>query len=180
MTMSNLDTSMLEADFQDERTSIPRSVPKSINCRRSRTTSSIESPRSFVNTTKSRHGETRYLTRISNKAARVPTQRGEMDHQLSSRAESSDRSERPRKPTAARTLGGRIGAYRRWARTSDWTAATAPAREAFMGRFEREVDPDGVLPERERAQRAQAARRAYYAELALKSLAARRKRAPKK
>ena len=49
-----------------------------------------------------------------------------------------------------------------------------------MGRFEREVDPDGVLPERERAQRAEAARRAYYTELALKSLVARRKRAGKK
>jgi hypothetical protein len=73
-----------------------------------------------------------------------------------------------------------MGAYRRWAKTSDRTAATAPAREAFMGRFEREVDPEGVLPERERAQRAEAARRAYYAELALKSLAARRKRVAKR
>lgn len=38
----------------------------------------------------------------------------------------------------------------------------------FMSRFEREVDPDGSLPENEGALRADAARRAFYAELALK------------
>jgi hypothetical protein len=70
--------------------------------------------------------------------------------------------------TSAQVLGGRLGAYRRWARTSDRTAATAPARAAFASRFEREVDPDGKLPAHERAQRADAARSAFYAELALK------------
>lgn len=68
-------------------------------------------------------------------------------------------------------LKGRLGGYTRWARTSDRTAATAPAREAaseaLAARFEREVDPDGTLPGPERAVRAEAARRAHYARLAL-------------
>lgn len=112
--------------------------------------------------------------------AMPPIQQGVMDNALSRPAASSDLSRRPRKPDTAKTLAGRIGAYRKWANTSDRIGATAPAREAFMGRFEREVDPDGILPERERAQRAEAARRAYYTELALKSLVARRKRARKR
>lgn len=37
-----------------------------------------------------------------------------------------------------------------------------------MSRFDREVDPDGTLPPKERVQRAEAARRAFFAELALK------------
>lgn len=69
---------------------------------------------------------------------------------------------------AVRALRGRIGAYRKWANTSDRTAATEPARRSFLARFDREVDPEGKLPEHERALRAEAARRAYYAQLALK------------
>jgi len=53
---------------------------------------------------------------------------------------------------------------------------TAPGRAAFLGRFDREVDPDGVLPAAERARRAESARRAYFAKLALKSAKARRAR----
>jgi hypothetical protein len=45
-----------------------------------------------------------------------------------------------------------------------------------MERFEREVDPENRLPEVERARRAEAARRAYFTELALKSARARRHR----
>lgn len=70
--------------------------------------------------------------------------------------------------TNAHVLGGRIGAYRKWARCSDRAAAVAASHASFNARFEREVDPDGRLPEHERAQRAEAARRAYFSELALK------------
>ncbi len=53
---------------------------------------------------------------------------------------------------------------------------TAPARAAFDRRFLVEVDPEGVLPETERTKRAEAARKAYFTSLALKSAKARRKR----
>lgn len=39
---------------------------------------------------------------------------------------------------------------------------TAPARKAFMSRFEREVDPEGVLDPKERAKRAEHAKSAYF------------------
>ncbi len=51
----------------------------------------------------------------------------------------------------------RIGAQRSWARTSDPAARTAPARTAFLARFEDEVDPDRVLPTEERSARARLA-----------------------
>ena len=54
---------------------------------------------------------------------------------------------------------------------------TEPARAAFLSRFEREVDPGGILPSEERARRAQLARRAYFIELAEKSA---KKRAERK
>jgi hypothetical protein len=50
-----------------------------------------------------------------------------------------------------RVLSGRLGAYELWARCEDRAAHTAPARRAFDERFEREVDPDGVLDPAERA-----------------------------
>lgn len=52
---------------------------------------------------------------------------------------------------------------------------TAPARAKFAERFEREVDPDGILPPDERARRAESARKAYFAELAYRSSVARSK-----
>lgn len=52
---------------------------------------------------------------------------------------------------------------------------TEPGRVAFLARFEREVDPDGVLPEPERHRRAAHARKAYFARLSLASAKARRK-----
>jgi hypothetical protein len=62
-------------------------------------------------------------------------------------------------------LRGRIGAYRLHA-THDPRETTQKARETFLARFEREVDPDGTLPEDERRRRAEYARRAYFAQLA--------------
>lgn len=53
---------------------------------------------------------------------------------------------------------------------------TANARKAFVERFERDVDPDGVLPASERQRRAEHAMRAYMTRLALRSARARRTR----
>jgi hypothetical protein len=75
------------------------------------------------------------------------------------------------------SLRGRLGAYEKWSRCADPSAATAPAREAFLTRFERAVDPDGTLDPRERARRAEYQKRAYFTRLALKSAEARRRKA---
>jgi hypothetical protein len=72
-------------------------------------------------------------------------------------------------------MRGRVGAYKRWAATDDRTAATAPARSAFLRRFETEVDPDGRLTEAERARRAYFAMRAYMADLSRRRVASRRR-----
>jgi hypothetical protein len=63
-----------------------------------------------------------------------------------------------------------------WAVTADPAARTAPARAAFLRRFAREVDPDGVLPAAERERRAAQAHRAYMLTLSRKAAEARRKR----
>jgi hypothetical protein len=72
-----------------------------------------------------------------------------------------------------RSLRARVAAHASWANTSDRTARTAAARKAAWGRFEREVDPDGVLPADERALRAANARKAHFARMALLSARAR-------
>jgi hypothetical protein len=55
----------------------------------------------------------------------------------------------------------------------DSREVTANARQAFVERFEREVDPDGVLPAGERQRRAEHAMRAHMTRLALRSAQAR-------
>ncbi len=74
-----------------------------------------------------------------------------------------------------RVLSARLAAHTLHARLADPVAHTAPARQAFLDRFEREVDPDGTLPPAERARRAEHARKAYFTRLALASAKARRK-----
>jgi hypothetical protein len=69
-----------------------------------------------------------------------------------------------------RTLRARIGAYSLHAAGK---TNTGPCRKAFMARFDREVDPEGVLPQAERHKRAEAAKKLYFARLALKSAQAR-------
>ena len=75
-----------------------------------------------------------------------------------------------------RKLVGRIAALKMHAagRTN-----TAPAREAFLSRWGREVDPEGLLSPEERERRASFARRAYFAELALQSARTRARRKQK-
>ncbi len=74
-----------------------------------------------------------------------------------------------------RSLQLRLAAHDSWAKTPDRAARTAAARRvANVERFERQVDPDGTLPPHERAQRAESARKAYFTELALRSVQKRR------
>lgn len=73
-----------------------------------------------------------------------------------------------------RRLLAEIAAHESWARTEDRAARTANGRRKFLERFEREVDPEGVLAPEERARRAVNARAAYFRRLALKSARARR------
>ena len=70
------------------------------------------------------------------------------------------------------SLIGRIGAHRLHA-THDSREITARARSTFLSRFEREVDPGLVLSDEERRRRAEHARKAYFAQLALRSAEAR-------
>jgi hypothetical protein len=69
-------------------------------------------------------------------------------------------------------LRGRIGAYALHAKY-DPKETTRAARTAFLQKFVDEVDPDRVLPEAERLRRAEAARKAHFARLALASARAR-------
>jgi hypothetical protein len=71
-------------------------------------------------------------------------------------------------------INRRIAAEISWSRTYDRSARTRPAREAFLKRFEKEVDPDGKLPPEERRRRAEHARRAYMLHLAKRAIATRK------
>lgn len=72
-----------------------------------------------------------------------------------------------------RSLRARLASYESWKVTGDPAARTAPARSAFLSRFDREVDPEGTLPDAERHRRADAARKAYFTRLAYASSRAR-------
>lgn len=76
---------------------------------------------------------------------------------------------------AERSLRARLAAHTSWANTENPTQRTAAGRRAFLEKFEREVDPDGILTPAERSRRAESARKAYFAGLALKSATARRR-----
>ena len=84
-----------------------------------------------------------------------------------------ERAVPPASSAARRALRARMAAHLLHAGIPDAAAHTAPARAAFLGRFEREVDPEGVLDPRERARRAEHARKAYFLRLALASAHAR-------
>lgn len=71
-----------------------------------------------------------------------------------------------------RAINGRMGAHKIHALG---LTNTGPAREAFQARFERQVDPEGILPPEVRAKRADHARRLFYQQLAAKSAKARKR-----
>jgi hypothetical protein len=75
-----------------------------------------------------------------------------------------------------RSLRARLAAHAMHAAHSS-EETTRAGREAFLGRFEREVDPSGQLDPAERRRRAGHARQAYFVRLSLLSTKARRARA---
>jgi hypothetical protein len=75
-----------------------------------------------------------------------------------------------------RSLRARIGAYSLHAQ-HDSRELTANARATFLRKFEEQVDPDGTLAPEERQRRAEHARRAHFARLALQSARVRSRRA---
>jgi hypothetical protein len=77
----------------------------------------------------------------------------------------------PLTPTQ-RTLRARLAAHTLHATGG---TNTGPARAAFLSRFDREVDPDGILDPDERSRRAEHARKAYFTRLALRSAQVRTK-----
>ena len=77
-------------------------------------------------------------------------------------------------PANVRQLRAKMGGLALAAK-ADPRIYTAPARAAALARFEREVDPQGVLPLEERARRAEAARKLHFTGLALASAKARSK-----
>jgi len=76
-------------------------------------------------------------------------------------------------------MRARIASNAYWAK-KDRREASEEARRRQFDRFEREVDPDMKLNPAERARRADNARKAYMASLALKSAKARRLRSASK
>ena len=68
-----------------------------------------------------------------------------------------------------------------WAQTADWSARTAPARQAALDRFEREIRqrfPD--LTDAEVAKRAEHLKKAHYLRMAYRSAQVRRAKAAAK
>lgn len=77
-------------------------------------------------------------------------------------------------------MRARAAAYAQWAAEPDWAARTAPARAGLAARFERlALEKHPGLCGAELAKYAEVERRKFYADMALKSAAARRKRAGK-
>lgn len=76
----------------------------------------------------------------------------------------------------AKSLGGRIGAHRRWAEVIDRAAATAPARQGFRAKLARDADPDGILTEAQLDEKVERLYKAHMAAMALKSVQSRARR----
>ena len=66
---------------------------------------------------------------------------------------------------AQRRARARHAALIQWSKTDDWTARTQPARDAFLRRFEDQVDPGRRLDPEQRAKMAERAKRAYFVKL---------------
>ena len=72
-----------------------------------------------------------------------------------------------------RSRWARIAAHASWANTADRQGRTASATASFLARFEKQVDPLGVLEPEIRKTMALHARRAYMLQLAERSAKAR-------
>lgn len=73
-----------------------------------------------------------------------------------------------------RREAAKVAANTRWAFEQDRARATAAGTAAFLAKFEREVDPDGLLPPDERAKRARNLLSAHMTRLAAKRRRTRR------
>lgn len=76
-----------------------------------------------------------------------------------------------------RSLVARIAAAERWGRTSDRSAATAPARAGLRAKFAREIDPDGKLDAAELERRVDQLHHAHMMRMSLAATRARRLKA---
>jgi hypothetical protein len=83
---------------------------------------------------------------------------------------------------STRFLAARVGAYAQKAKhdSRELTKNARAASPASPSYFEAAVDPDGVLDPAERTRRAEAARKSYFARLALASAKARKDRKDRK
>lgn len=104
-----------------------------------------------------------------------PGIRGAQCHSGADKDEQMVKRRALRADSADLSLRGRIGAHVLHAHY-DSRMLTAPARAAFLASFEREVDPDGLLPAEERRRRAAHLRAAHFVRLARLSAVARRRR----
>lgn len=74
-----------------------------------------------------------------------------------------------------RSLQARIAAHKSWAATADRSERARPGNAALMARFEKDVDPHGILPPAQRALMAESAMKAHFSTLALRAKVNRRK-----
>jgi hypothetical protein len=72
-------------------------------------------------------------------------------------------------------MRAKLAAHTRWSR-EDPTENAIRGQRGLQAKFERDVDPEGVLPPAERARRAESLRQAHMARLALASSRARKAR----
>lgn len=70
-----------------------------------------------------------------------------------------------------------LAAHTSWARTPVRAERMAPANRAREKKWEKQVDPEGVLSPADRARAAASARAAYYRRLSMAGVEARRARA---
>ena len=75
-----------------------------------------------------------------------------------------------------RRLIASIAAYSKHALVDGRTATAAARHASHVTRFQKLVDPEGILTDAELARRVEAARKAHFRRLALKSAQARRAR----
>ena len=75
---------------------------------------------------------------------------------------------------AERTLRARTAAHVSWAKRTDRSAPGRSSVEARLLKFERQVDPDGLMAPAERRLRAESLLKAQMSDLARKSAKARR------
>lgn len=74
---------------------------------------------------------------------------------------------------ATRRLAAKVAAHARWAREPDREKATRAARRGLLARFAAEVDPEFLLSDADRMERAQQLLAAHMASMSLKAANAR-------